>query len=381
MKKILITFIEAGFGHITTAQAILEALQMQELGDVEIIGKYMFRDSELLQRFENFFIQEVKRANIIPGYSRIQTTATYLIGPQNSLRLVFATAFKAERDAYVEELREIQPDVIIDTHYMASHASVYYKRHYNKNVKVITYNPDNNVHSWWDHRVDYFIVNNGWAGKDAIKQGFKPEQVKVVPFVTRQGVTQTILPKTYYREKYGIPNDKMAVMVAAGAYGKSGMSGVLEKLLKTQKPLTIIAIAGKNKKLYRKLEQQKNNLPDNITLLPFEFVDEVYELNRAADLFLTKGGPNAILDSVLVEVPIVVYYNASMIESQTCKLFTKYLGCGVKIKNKQEILEFVEACVDNPEKLEPYKHAEHVLASQPNGANTIAEFIKNIVKQ
>lgn len=380
MKKILITFMEAGYGHITTAQAILEALQMQELEDVEIIGKYMFRNSELLQRFENFFIREVKRANMIPGYSRIQTTATYLIGPQNSLRWVFSTTFKSERDAYVEELKRIQPDVIIDTHYMPAHCSVFYKQHYNKNVKVITYNPDNNVHSWWDRRVDYFIVNNELAKKDALKHGFVVEQVKTVSFVTRQGVIETIQPKTFYREKYGIPKDKMVVMVAAGAYGKSGMSGVLEKLMKTQKRLTIIAIAGKNKKLYKQLEKQTKRLPANITLLPFEFMDRVYELNRAADVFLTKGGPNAILDSVLVEVPIVVYYNASTIESKTCDLFTKHLGCGIKITNKQRILEFVESCVENPEILEPYKRAEHVLANKPNGAHAIAEFVKEIVE-
>lgn len=381
MKKILITFMEAGYGHITTAQAILEALQMQDFHDTEIVSKYMLRDHGLLQRFEDFYIQDVKRANMIPGYSRIQTTATYLIGPQNSLRLVFSTAFKAERDAYVEELKKIQPDVIIDTHYMPAHCSVFYKQHYNKNVKVITYNPDNNVHSWWDRHVDYFIVNNELAKTDAIKHGFKMEQVKTVPFVTRQGVTETIQPKSFYREKYGIPKDKMAVMVAAGAYGKSGMTGVLEKLMKTRKRLTIIAIAGKNKKLYKQLEKQKTQLPANITLLPFEFVDKVYELNRAADIFLTKGGPNAILDSVLVEVPIVVYYNASTIESKTCELFTKHLRCGVKITNKQHILEFVESCVENPELLEPYKRAEHVLTNKPNGAHAIAEFVKAIVEQ
>lgn len=375
MKKILVTFVEAGMGHITTAQAILEALNLNKNEQVEIISKNIFHENAVLSNYEKFLIKETKKASSNPLHSRVQQISMHLLGSQNTLKLVNGVIYKKQKDLYVEELKKLDPDIIIDTHYFTSFASVCFRDTYKKSCKVIAYDPDNNVHGWWCRKVDYFIVNNDLAYKQALKAKFAKEKVKQVFFITRQGVVNTNQNKSFYRKKYNIPENKFAVKLADGAYAKAKLKSFVYELIKINKPISIIAIAGKNKLLYNELCNLKTSLPENITLIPFEFVPEVYEICKACDLFITKAGPNAVLDSVFVETPILINYYANQIEEATNNLFVNTLKCGVTIKNKHKARKFVENCIDNPSILNDYIENEKKLDKTKNGAYEIAKFV------
>lgn len=381
MKKILITYVEAGMGHITTARAVQDILETYKNEDIEIVGMNLFHNHPVLEKYEKFLIEEVKKASVNPLHSRMQFLAMHLIGSQNSLKFVNGfIAFRKQRDLYIEELKKIKPDIIIDTHYFCAYASVTYRNKYAPDCKVITYDPDNNVHGWWDHRVDYFIVNNEYAYQEALKKGFHKEQLKKVFFITREGVMKTNESKEFYREKYGIPQDDFVVKLADGVYAKAKLRSFVYELCKSKKKMTIVAIAGKNKELYEELMQFKKTLPENINLMPFEFCPAVYEIVKASDLFITKGGPNAVLDAVFVETPVVINYYANAVEATTKKLFVDILGCGVEIKNKKEARKFVEACIDKPEILGQYIENERKLDKNKNGAEDVAKFVMKIAK-
>ena len=377
--KILITFIEAGMGHIVTAQAILDALKLKNIDNVEIISSNILQRTPVLQKYEKFLVEQTKMASKAKGYSATQFFFMKVFGPQTSLKFVHSTIYHKQRKQYVNELRKINPDIIIDTHYFASHCSCFYRDHYNKNCKVVTYNPDNNVHGWWDRRVDYFITNNELATDEAIKNNFPKEKVKQVFFITRQSLVDDNNSKEFYREKYGIPKDQFTVKIADGVYAEAKLEEFVKELVKSKKKMTIIAIAGKNKKLYEELKEL--SVPENIQLLPFEFVKDIHELFKASDLFITKAGPNAILDSVFLRVPILVNYSASTIEKKTKELFVDRLKCGTYIPDKKKARKFVENCIDNPHLLDKYIQNELKLDKNRNGATEIAELIAQIVKQ
>lgn len=378
--KVLITFIEAGMGHMVTAQAILDALKLRNDENIEVIKSQILQRTPLLQKYEKFLVEQTKMASKAKGYSRTQFFFMKVFGPQTSLRFVHSTVYRKQRKEYVNELRKINPDIIIDTHYFASHCSCYFRDHFKKNCKVITYNPDNNVHGWWDTRVDYFITNNELATEEAINVcKFPKEKVKQVFFITRQSLVDDENTKEFYREKYNIPKDQFTVKIADGVYAEAKLEEFVKELVKSKKNMTIIAIAGKNKKLYEELKELK--VPKNIQLLPFEFVKDIHELFKASDLFITKAGPNAILDSVFLRVPILVNYSASTIEKRTKELFVDRLKCGVDISDKKKARKFVEQCIDNPHILDKYIKNEEKLDKHRNGATEIAEFVSQIANK
>lgn len=379
-KKILVAFVEAGLGHIVASQAILDALNEVKDDSVEIIAKDIFHENEKLNKYENFLIKQVKKSQTDPLVYSTLFSLMHVIGSQNTLKLVHSTVYKKYVKLYMQELDKIKPDVIIDTHYFTSYASICYRDKYNPSCKVITYNPDNNVHGWWCRKVDYFIVNNEMAFGQAIKAKFGSEKVKKVYFIIRNSVLNASESKEFYREKYGIPMDRFAVKIADGAYANGKLESFVRELCKTDKPLTIVAIAGKNPKVYDKLVKLSATLPDNVKLMPFGFVQNIEELFGACDLFITKAGPNAILDSVFMRAPVMVNYWSGTIEKKANELFVDKLGCGVTIKNKVKAREFVERCIENRSLLDEYILNEMKLDKTKNGAVEIAELVLNVIK-
>ena len=381
-KRVLVTYIEAGFGHITTANSIADAIEALHDPDIELIRKYTFQAHPSLVKLEKQFVRDVKWANTFPWHNYIQMAATHIFGIHNSLPFVVNTLYRRHRKAYFEVLKEVQPDIIIDTHYLTSFLATQYRDMVDPHVKVVTYDPDNNVHNWWNIRVDKFVVNCRLAFHDALRHDFTRKQLMIVPFVTRREIMDITEPKAFYRDKYGLPQERFTVMVAAGGYGKSGMSRVVYALLHHVKyPITLIAVCGTNKRLYNRLVKLKEKVSPKIDLRPYEFVNKVYELNRASDVLLTKGGPNAMLDSALMGVPIGVFYCASHIEYESMHLFTSVLNCGRFFTQSPRIVRWINECVSDPAILDIYKEAEETIRNEGNGAVNIAKFIQTYVRE
>lgn len=376
-KRVLVTYIEAGFGHITTANSIADAIEALHDPDIEVIRKYTFQAHPSLLKLEKQFIRDVKWANTFPWHNYIQMAATHIFGIHNSLPFVVNTLYRRQRKVYFDILKEIQPDIIIDTHYLTSFLATQYRDMVDPHVKVVTYDPDNNVHNWWNIRVDKFVVNCRLAFHDALRHDFTRKQLMIVPFVTRKEIMDVTEDKSFYRTKYELPQDRFTVMVAAGGYGRSGMSRVVMALLAHVKhPITLIAVCGTNKRLYHRLMKLRDRVAPKIDLRPYEFVPKVYELNRASDILLTKGGPNAMLDSALMGVPIGVFYCASHIEYESMHLFTSILNCGRFFTQSHRIVRWVNECVTDPSILDIYKEAEEAIRNEGNGAVNIAKFIQ-----
>lgn len=375
-KRILVTYIEAGFGHITTANSIADAIEALHDPNIELIRKYTFHGDPLLEKVEKGYVKEVKWANMFPWHTYIQMAATHIGGIHNSLPFVVSTIYRRARRQYLKMLEEVKPDIIIDTHFLTSFFATQYRDKIDPHVKVVTYNPDNNVHNWWNIRVDKFIVNCRLAFHDALEHDFTRKQLMIVPFVTRKEIMEVTDTPAFFREKYGLPQDRFTVMVAAGGYGRSGMSRIVLALMNVKHPITVIAICGTNKRLFNRLQKLKAKVAPRIDLRPYEFVPNVYELNRAADVLLTKGGPNAMLDSVLMGVPVGVFYCASPIEYQSMHLFTSILNCGRNFKTAHKIVKWINECVTNPAILDIYKDAAQEVRRKGNGAVQIAQFIQ-----
>ena len=79
-KRVLITFVEAGQGHIVTAEAIANGLEKLYGDSVEVIRDYIFRDSgdKDLIKYEKFLVKEVKRSNKNPLHLGFQCVAMKL---------------------------------------------------------------------------------------------------------------------------------------------------------------------------------------------------------------------------------------------------------------------------------------------------------------
>lgn len=378
---IVVDYVEAGIGHIVTAQAISDMLHEKYSEDFEILDNYSLRDSGVptLEEYEEFLVNQVKMHSALPYYGKIQMGAMHIGGTKNSLRLIHETVFRKQTTAVIEQFKKLDPDMLVFTHYFTLFAGIEYRNNIKPSCKVVLYCPDNNVHGWWDNRVDRLYTNNPLATQDAIHFKFPEDKICETFFPARKAVTESNESKEFYRDKFGIPQDKFAVVIADGAYAKAKAKKVTYELLDVDIPLTICTIAGKNEKLYRKLEKLKTKTKPNITLIPFGFVKDAPQLYGACDLFITKAGPNAVLESVMMGTPVIIDYSGTSIESATKRLFIKSKKCGYFIRNPKNIKSAVERLAYDSAEMDTLRKATEFFDKRINGAEMIADDIAKLM--
>ncbi|MCM1533093.1 MAG: hypothetical protein NC099_00395 [Corallococcus sp.] len=379
--RVLVTLVEAGMGHIVSAAAISDAIKEKYSDSVEVLDSYILRDSdnEILPKYEQYMIKNVQWYTQFPSFGFFQYATMYLLGPQNTLAFVHKTVLKKEVEATLKEYAKLNPDVIICTHHFTFHCAVLYKEKFNKNVKVVCYCPDNNVHGWWNVRGDMIYTNNPMATKQAYQLGFKSGSVCEAFYPTRKAVINANESKEFYRQKFGIPLNKFAVAVADGLYASVKAKRVCQELLKTDLPLTICLLAGKNEEIREYFDSIKSEVKPNITLLTFGFTSEAPEIYRACDLFVTKAGPNAILDSVLMDTPVIIDFCATPIEHSTKDLFSKHFSCGQYIPEPHRIKKQVEEFITYPNLLKEFSDSLRFFDKSKNGATLIADDIFSMI--
>lgn len=378
--KVLFSYIESGMGHITSMQAIVDSVTKKYSDEIDIVTDYVMSHSIITKKHETFLTKQVQNTNKFGGFGQFVFGIIEFLGGQGLLRSLYSTIFKSTKEAIFARFKEINPDIIVSTHHAITHIAIEYQRKVDPSCEVITYNPDNNTHVWWDSRQGWFFVNNDFAKREAIKRRkFNPDNIIQVNYTKRQALLDANLSKEEYRQKYDLPVNKFTVIVADGVYALGKCKQFTNKLLKTKKELTIIFIAGKNEKMYNYMIKKGNKLKEkgktNITLRVYGFMSNIHELYKASDVFITKAGPNSILDSLIMGTPVIVNFCPQPMEEAAYKHFIKKLGCGQAVFKPRKIKKIVESYIDNPSLLDIYSNNISHISNTENGADTIADFI------
>lgn len=376
-KKVFVSFIEAGQGHLMTAQAICEQLEQNYGDEIEVI-KYAYKDSGIkeFEDFENFCVGEVHKANRHKTRLFFQMVLMHCIGQNNTLKLSYNVKFNKFKKKVAEVYNSYKPDLILTTYYGDLHCALWAKSKGLIDATVTAYNPDHNTHGWWDKRVEMFFCNNELAYKEAIeKSKMKKENVFQVNFMSRASLKGVTENKQFYREKYGIPVENFTVILADGAYGFANMEKFTDELLSIDLPITIIPVCGKNEELYNKYSVLKEFAPKNITLLPQKFIPYIAELYKASDIFITKAGPNAITDCVFMHTPIMTNFYTGPIEKASSKLFTEIYKTGVYCPNAKQAKDLIVKYMKDQSLLVPYIKNTEKFDVNKNGAKDVADLI------
>lgn len=379
--RVLVTYIESGYGHIVSAQAIAESLKEKYGTKIEVVESQIMRDDndQILIKFENFLTKQTQATSKVWRYGDF-AFGVLKMGKRPLMKFVHRTFFRKAVESVVRAFDRRKPDIIISTHFFVTYCAMEYKNRFGgeRDVTVVSYNPDNNVHVWWDSSSDVFITNNNLASTEAIrKRNYDYDKIKQVNFTVRKCVKEFALTKEQCRQLYGIPQDRFCIMIADSAYAGGKAKSYCKWIAKhTEKPLTVIFLAGKNKKIYDELCKFAETLPSNVQLMPFEFTEKVYELYACADLFVTKAGPNSILDSLYVGTPIMVDNCPHPIERATCKLFVDSYGCGVTAFNKYKANKLINDYIADPSSLDVYRqNIVKNIDKTCDGASQIAEIV------
>lgn len=383
--KVLVTYVEAGMGHIISAEAIANALEKYHSDEVEVVRCNLYTETKdkLLANHEQFLIDEVKKSNRHPFHMfYLKILRLHFFPRLTSLRVAYGTLFLREKKHAIAILKRHDPDMVFSTHFEPHHFAIEAnRRHYGAHFLSVLYNPDPNTHGWWDRRGDLTVFNSQGAYLEALKAGFRPEACLLSRFVIRQKVYDAPRDKKTLRNRHGLPEDSFTVTLASSAYAGGHLVEFADRLLKIDRRFTLCIIAGDNEEVYRELGGRIGNT-GKIDLFLYRFVPDAHELYGASDLFITKAGPNAILDSVFMDTPVMTNFCASIIEQVTKAYYIDEQKTGVHIEDPDEAAGFLTRCIDDPTILEPFiENCRQFCRNHTGGEREIADAIVKMLKE
>ncbi|NLZ68397.1 MAG: hypothetical protein GX903_05290, partial [Spirochaetales bacterium] len=113
------------------------------------------------------------------------------------------------------------------------------------------------------------------------------------------------LTKKEARLRLDLEPDLFTLQLNLGGEGL-GTTTLIKRLVKYEKPMQIVVLGGMDKKMLKKFEILKKELPVNIKLHVRGFVSNVNEYLAASDIVVGRAGINTIVEAMYAHRPFLI---------------------------------------------------------------------------
>lgn len=373
MKKILIFYASYGGGHLSAANSIKNYLSSNyENIDVELIDCMKYINKPIEKITTTAYNEMAKKAPWAWGkiYSDSQKGPLAHITTRSNQ--VFAIKL-------LRLLREKNPDLIISTHPFGSQMCSYLKRKGKITSKIATILTDFAPHDQWlvgSDYTDYFFVAHNKMKEYLISKNIPENKI----FATGIPISNKFL-ETFNTSKIlnslGLKENLKTILFFAGGkfgLGKSRTLEIFNTLVNDFNNIQVIAISGKNKKMYEDFNQivKAANKTDFIRV--FEFVNNVPELMAISDIVITKPGGLTTTESLVSGLPMIIINPIPGQEEENAQ-FLEHSNIGIWLKKQMNITETISNFISNNAKLKQMKENTKKISNR-NSTKDICTILK-----
>ena len=301
-KRFLLLFSDTGGGHRAGAQAVAQALQ-HRYGDavqVTLLDALVYSRKWPFYRFPAWYPHMV-RGRAIPWKLGFR-----LLDRASAVEMATRATYPYVRPALRALFEEHPADVIVSFHALLNRLLGLGVREAPRPIATATVVLDMiSAHALWFGRgLDrYFIPYEKMAGR-AMALGIPRERLAPVGMpVRREMVEAARTPQARARKALGLDEARPVVVIVGGGDGMGPMARVTEAILRRRPQAQIAAIAGRNPLLRRHLHALARSHPLRVE----GFTNDMHLWLRAADILVTKAGPNTLAEAFVMGLPTVLY--------------------------------------------------------------------------
>lgn len=362
MKKILIFYASYGGGHLSAANSIKDYLSNHyENIDVELIDCMKYINKPIEKITTTAYNEMAKKAPWAWGkiYSDSQKGPLAHITTRSNQ--VFAIKL-------LRLLREKKPDLIISTHPFGSQMCSYLKRKGKITSKIATILTDFAPHDQWlvgSDYTDYFFVAHNKMKEYLISKNIPENKI----FATGIPISNKFL-ETFNTSKIlsslGLKENLKTVLFFAGGkfgLGKSRTLEIFNTLVNDFNNIQVIAISGKNKKMYEEFNQIVKIANKTNFIKVFEFVNNVPELMAVSDVVITKPGGLTTTESLVSGLPMIIINPIPGQEEENAQ-FLEHSNVGIWLKKQMNITETISNFLSDNEKLKQMKENTNKISNR-----------------
>lgn len=367
-KKILLMYITKVSGHRQATVAIQRSLKTLDPDvDVKSINGFGYTYPRLEKIVNRTYMAVIKRTPKVWDYLYDNPKLVKKSIPVQEI------LHKASHNKLSQLFSSFYPQTVVCTQAFPCGMVANYKKTHRLKIKLIGVLTDYAPHAFWlQEGVDYYVVPSEEAKQRFAQNGIPEERIKVFGIPIRLKFAERP-DKDELAAKLDLRRDLPTILIMGGGQGLGPIKDVVKALLRWDRELQLIVIAGINRKLIRWLERITPRTPKK--LLVYEYADNVDELMEMATLIVTKPGGMTTAESLAKGLPMVIVNPIPGQEMHNTEFLTRQ-GIGVQVGKDDSIVETIKGLLTNPERLASMSRAAYDNA-RPYAARDIAKLILN----
>ncbi len=268
-------------------------------------------------------------------------------------------------------INTFKPDVVICTQAFPCGMVADYKKTYQLPMQVVGVLTDFAPHLYWLHPgVDYYIVPTEEAKMRYIHEGVNPDAIKVFGIPIRQKFAEKLNGEVI-AHKLGLTLSVPVILIMGGGQGLGPIKEAVKSLIRLERPLQMIVIAGTNTKLVHWLKKMQRKTSKKI--IYYDYASNVDELMEVSTLIVSKPGGMTTSECLAKGLPMVIVDPIPGQEERNAQ-FLLSAGIAVRVDDKRAIGAKIDELLDNPSQIQSMRQAalEH---GMPMAADHIARFV------
>jgi processive 1,2-diacylglycerol beta-glucosyltransferase len=207
----------------------------------------------------------------------------------------------------IKRIAEYNPDYIICTHFLP--AEVIGKAKSERKINYFTSSVVTDFSVHWVYiqpQLDLFFVANHDMSLIMHLRGIDREKIYITGCPIFPGFSKfySAEDKERLRDELGLPRDANLVMVMMGGENIGHIAAITRVLLDNFPGISVLAMTGKDKRLYQQIEKMKTKYPGRV--FPVSFTARVNDYMAICYLVVSKPGGITISECLAMKKPVIV---------------------------------------------------------------------------
>lgn len=366
--KALVLSVKAGYGHHSTGQALMSALQKHGF-ECKMLDTFEYVNTHLANSISDGYLFSTKYLPEAYG----KTYGLLDKREEKYDKMSFVSIFsKIVTHKLKDFFDDYTPDVVIGTHSFACLLMTYLTE--KKIIDCPTFGivTDFTVHPFWESTdIDYYITPDALLNRQMHKKGIPQE--KILPFgIPIKEKFSSAISKAEARKELGL-SDRTTILIMMGSMGYGNMINNMKLIDSIDENFQILCVCGNNQKAKKEIESYSWEK----SVHAYGFVDNVDIMMDAADCIVTKPGGLTTSELLAKGLPAIIIDPIPGQEERNME-FLVNCGAAIMVSETFPVDEAIYEILKCPWRLELLTESVKHLG-KPDAAEKCAEFIVSSV--
>ena len=368
MTRVLILYVEAGFGHRKAAEAVADEFRSRHRENVQIeISDALEKTNWLFRKsYAPIYHQMVLWVPWLWGFFFWFTNLPMVYAFIRPLRTFWNRCQSSRLRAY---LTEQQFDFILFTHFFPAEVAATLKRHKALKSILITVVTDVIPHYVWQNPgTDYYWVmaeesRAALAEREPLEAQIMIGGIPISTLFLKDGNSSEL------GTSLGLKQNRLTILFTSGSFGTGPTSKVLEALGEFNDKIQIMVVCGLNQRLFDHLNRTRYPFP----VILFGLIKNMHEVMPLANLLIAKPGGITMCESLAKRVPMIVLAAIPGQETYNAKWLLEH-HAAFQATTPKDVKTAISRLLQNPDLLDQLRRSIDGIR-KPNASSDLVDFV------